>query len=117
MGEFHLQNWHVMAFFASIFALVFRLHILAFLDGCILIQEIKFKVGQTIEVSYVDGKWYEVKILGYKYPIPFYRIGGLMLEYADDDGRTHIEKLSFHNYHFCRKRWVKKPPAAAAAGS
>jgi hypothetical protein len=81
---------------------VFKNEIFQYFHSHILIHEIKFHVGQKIQISYVDGRWDTVTVIKFTASVPFARIGGIYLKHEDG----HTEKLSFSTYHYCRKRWI-----------
>ncbi len=108
MNEFHLilKDSHIFAILAGIFVIIFKPQLLAFSDTFIVTMEIKLRPGDHVEIMYMDGQWTRAKILKFTYTIPFYRIGGIYLEHDLDDGKTATEKLSYHVFRYCRKRWL-----------
>jgi hypothetical protein len=102
MEEFKFLNWHSYLVLGVVLLGVFKAELYSYFHSHILIHEIKFHIGQKIEISYVDGRWDTVTIVKFVASIPFRRIGGIFLRH--EDGKT--EKLSFSTYHYSRKRWV-----------
>ncbi|MGB0578571.1 MAG: hypothetical protein ACPGVU_02615 [Limisphaerales bacterium] len=109
MNEFHfvLKDWHVIAALLTIVGWIASDQLKPWIHSLILIREIKFHIGQTIEVMYVDGEWTPVTIKGFKPTIPFRQIGGVLVEHIHSDGTPYTEKLSFTVYHYARKRFKK----------